>query len=60
VPVEHVWFFVRTRVQLEKVMTIVEALPGLVIFTLVCPSSASSCRSAAVPAACPACPCWMP
>lgn len=37
VPVEHVWFFVRTRSQLEKVMTIVEALPGLVIFTLVSP-----------------------
>ena len=37
VPVEHVWFFVRTRNQLEKVMTIVEALPGLVIFTLVSP-----------------------
>lgn len=37
VPVEHVWFFVRTRSQLEKVLAIVEALPGLVIFTLVSP-----------------------
>lgn len=37
VPVEHVWFFVRTRQQLEKVLAIVEALPGLVIFTLASP-----------------------
>ena len=37
VPVEHVWFFVRSRTQLDKVMTVVEALPGLVIFTLVSP-----------------------
>jgi regulator of PEP synthase PpsR (kinase-PPPase family) len=37
VPVEHVWFFVRTRAQLEKIMSIVEALPGLVIYTLVSP-----------------------
>ncbi|MDF1585196.1 pyruvate, water dikinase regulatory protein [Marinimicrococcus flavescens] len=37
VPVEHVWFFVRTTNQLEKVMGIVEALPGLVIYTLVSP-----------------------
>lgn len=37
VPVEHVWFFVRTGNQLEKVMGIVEALPGLVIYTLVSP-----------------------
>ena len=37
VPVEHVWFFVRTRAQLEKVLTIVEALPGMVIYTLVSP-----------------------
>lgn len=37
VPVEHVWFFVRTRAQLEKVLSIIEMLPGLVIFTLVSP-----------------------
>jgi regulator of PEP synthase PpsR (kinase-PPPase family) len=37
VPVEHVWFFVRTRAQLEKIVGIVEALPGLVIYTLVSP-----------------------
>lgn len=37
VPVEHVWFFVRTRTQLEKIVGIVEALPGLVIYTLMSP-----------------------
>jgi hypothetical protein len=37
VPVEHVWFFVRTRAQLEKIMGIIDALPGLVIYTLVSP-----------------------
>lgn len=37
VPVEHVWFFVRTRGQLDKVLNIVEALPGLVVFTLISP-----------------------
>ena len=37
VAVEHVWFFVRSRAQLEKVLSIIEALPGLVIFTLVSP-----------------------
>ncbi len=35
--VEHVWFFVRSERQLDHVLTIVEALPGLVIFTLVSP-----------------------
>ena len=53
VPVEHVWFFVRTRTQLEKVMTIVEALPGLVIFTLVSPELRfllqERCRACGVP-----------
>ena len=53
VPVEHVWFFVRTRNQLEKVMTIVEALPGLVIFTLVSPELRfllqERCRACGVP-----------
>jgi hypothetical protein len=37
VAVEHVWFFVRSKPQLDKVLTIVEALPGLVVFTLVSP-----------------------
>ncbi|MCS6879042.1 MAG: kinase/pyrophosphorylase [Geminicoccaceae bacterium] len=36
-PVEHVWFFVRTRNQLEKVLPIIETLPGLVLYTLVSP-----------------------
>ncbi len=53
VPVEHVWFFVRTRSQLEKVMTLVEALPGLVIFTLVSPELRfflqERCRLSGVP-----------
>ena len=53
VPVEHVWFFVRTRAQLEKVMTIIETLPGLVIFTLVSPELRfflqERCRSCGVP-----------
>jgi regulator of PEP synthase PpsR (kinase-PPPase family) len=37
VPVEHVWSFVRTRAQVDKVLSIIKALPGLVIFTLVSP-----------------------
>jgi [pyruvate, water dikinase]-phosphate phosphotransferase / [pyruvate, water dikinase] kinase len=37
VPVEHVWSFVRTRAQVDKVLSIIQALPGLVIFTLVSP-----------------------
>jgi len=37
IPVEHVWSFVRTRAQIEKVLRFVEALPGLVIFTLISP-----------------------
>lgn len=36
-PVEHVWFFVRTRKQLEKVLPLIEALPGVVLYTLVSP-----------------------
>ena len=35
VPVEHVWSFVRTRAQVDQVLSIVKALPGVVIFTLV-------------------------
>lgn len=37
VPVEHVWSFVRTRAQVDQVLSMVRALPGLVIFTLVSP-----------------------
>jgi regulator of PEP synthase PpsR (kinase-PPPase family) len=36
-PVEHVWFFIRTEQQLERVFNFVDALPGIVIFTLVEP-----------------------
>lgn len=53
VPVEHVWFFVRSRPQLEKVITIIEALPGLVIYTLVSPELRhmlqERCRALGVP-----------
>jgi regulator of PEP synthase PpsR (kinase-PPPase family) len=38
VPVEHVWSFVRTRAQVDQVLSMVKALPGLVIFTLVSPN----------------------
>jgi regulator of PEP synthase PpsR (kinase-PPPase family) len=37
IPVEHVWSFVRNRAQVDQVLTMVKALPGLVIFTLVQP-----------------------
>ena len=37
VPVEHVWSFVRTRAQVDQVLSMVKALPGVVIFTLVSP-----------------------
>ena len=37
VPVEHVWSFVRTRAQVDQVLSMVRALPGAVIFTLVSP-----------------------
>jgi regulator of PEP synthase PpsR (kinase-PPPase family) len=53
VPVEHVWFFIRTRQQLEKVLAIVEALPGLVIFTLASPELRHAlqerCRTLSLP-----------
>jgi len=52
-PVEHVWSFVRTRAQIDKVLSIVEALPGLVIFTLVSPelrhALQDGCRSLGTP-----------
>lgn len=53
VAVEHVWFFVRTRPQLEKVLAIIEALPGLVLFTLASPELRhllqERCRALSVP-----------
>jgi regulator of PEP synthase PpsR (kinase-PPPase family) len=53
VPVEHVWFFVRTPTQLEKVMAIIETLPGLVIYTLVSPELRHGlherCRALGIP-----------
>lgn len=54
VPVEHVWFFVRTRTQLDKVLTVIETLPGLVVYTLVSPELRHAlqerCRALSVPA----------
>ncbi len=38
VPVEHVWFFIRTEAQLQRVFNFVDALPGIVVFTLVEPT----------------------
>ncbi|MGH1483186.1 MAG: pyruvate, water dikinase regulatory protein [Geminicoccales bacterium] len=35
VPVEHVWSFVRSPAQVEQVLSMVKALPGVVIFSLV-------------------------
>jgi [pyruvate, water dikinase]-phosphate phosphotransferase / [pyruvate, water dikinase] kinase len=53
IPVEHVWFFIRSQTQLSKVLTIVEALPGLVLFTLVSPDLrfllTERCRSLNIP-----------
>ena len=37
VAVEHVWFFMRGRAQLDRVLPIIETLPGLVVYTLVSP-----------------------
>lgn len=37
VPVEHVWSFVRSRAQVEQVLAMVKALPGVVIYTMVSP-----------------------
>lgn len=53
VPVEHVWFFVRTRNQLDKVLNIVDALPGLVVFSLISPelrfALQERCHKAGIP-----------
>lgn len=35
VPVEHVWSFVRSRAQVDQVLSMVKALPGVVIYTMV-------------------------
>ncbi len=35
VPVEHVWSFVRSRAQVDQVLSMIKALPGVVIFSLV-------------------------
>ncbi len=35
VPVEHVWSFVRSKAQVDQVLSMVRALPGVVIFSLV-------------------------
>jgi regulator of PEP synthase PpsR (kinase-PPPase family) len=35
VPVEHVWSFERTRAQVDQVLSMVKALPGVVIYTLI-------------------------
>ncbi len=52
-PVEHVWSFVRTRAQLDQALSMVKALPGLVIFTLVSPdlrrALLDGCREINVP-----------
>jgi regulator of PEP synthase PpsR (kinase-PPPase family) len=37
IPVEHVWSFVRTRAQVDQVLSVVKALPGVVIYTLISP-----------------------
>src|SRR5476649_317729 len=34
-PIEHIWSMVRTKPQVERVITGVEANPGVVLFTLV-------------------------
>ncbi len=53
VPVEHVWVFVRSAGQLERVLKIIEALPGLVVYTLMSPEARyrleSHCRRLGIP-----------
>lgn len=53
VPVEHVWFFVQTRAQLDRILGIIEALPGMVIYTLVSPELRhmlhERCRAVSMP-----------
>jgi [pyruvate, water dikinase]-phosphate phosphotransferase / [pyruvate, water dikinase] kinase len=53
IPVEHVWSFVRTRAQVDQVLSIVKALPGVVIYTLVSPDLRQAlhdgCRALNIP-----------
>ncbi|MGI9421265.1 MAG: pyruvate, water dikinase regulatory protein [Geminicoccaceae bacterium] len=53
-PVEHVWSFVRSRAQVDQVLSMVKALPGVVIFTMVSPDLRKAleegCRELKVPA----------
>ncbi|MDH3662456.1 MAG: kinase/pyrophosphorylase [Alphaproteobacteria bacterium] len=53
VPVEHVWSFVRSRAQVEQVLSMVKALPGVVIYTMVSPDLRQvleeGCRELQVP-----------
>ena len=53
VPVEHVWSFVRSRAQVEQVLSMVKALPGVVIYTMVSPDLRKAledgCRELKVP-----------
>jgi [pyruvate, water dikinase]-phosphate phosphotransferase / [pyruvate, water dikinase] kinase len=53
-PVEHVWSMVRTRAQIERVITGVAANPGVVLFTLVRATLRAplqqGCRKLGVPA----------
>ena len=53
VPVEHVWSFVRSRAQVDQVLSMVKALPGVVIFTLLSPDLRQAlyegCRALNIP-----------
>ena len=53
VPVEHVWSFVRSTAQVEQVLSMVKALPGVVIYTMVSPDLRQvleeGCRELKVP-----------
>jgi len=52
-PVENVWFFVRTREQLERILVVISQRPGLVLYTLVEPELRhrleEHCRRLAIP-----------
>jgi [pyruvate, water dikinase]-phosphate phosphotransferase / [pyruvate, water dikinase] kinase len=53
IPVEHVWSFVRTRAQVDQVLSVVKALPGVVIYTLISPGLRQAlhegCRTLNIP-----------
>ena len=53
VPVEHVWSFVRNRAQVDQVLSMVKALPGVVIYTLISPDLRQAlhdgCRALNIP-----------